>query len=1183
MHINKLCLSVGDEPLLKDVSFSVEPHTLVGIIGESGAGKSTLMRLLARRLDISTVHGSGTGWLPSNIWFIAQENVLYEYDTPRDCVAFVYDMRHPGAAATERDDAVEAALRRVYFPMQLADQCIGASDGGLSVGARRLLNVAMALAAQPDVILLDEPTTGLDPPTAHQVVRTLRELCDAALCTCAITIHQPNAATFAQFHDVLAMHKGRGFTPDRMTAAPGDTVSPAARLLQLAAEGRLQPSVIAADREPSNDTQGTAQQQARPLLEDEGTAELPRAPLPHLAFYTEVRMLTVRNAKRSWNNIFAFRFRIAMAFALAILLGVTFIQMAYDDARFLRDHMGFYLAANGITFVPIIVAAGFFPAEKPMFVHEFSQSMRVRLPTYMLARTMFEMGFALLLSPTVFIIGAMVGIPDGWGTFWTTLLFQTWVADALGFALSTVIGPAVAIAAAIPAIGFMSMMLGSAVLSPPTGGAGWIFDILKWTSFFKYGFTSLATEHLDYMSGSCTPGVDEGCAFPNAAAMRTFLKLEDTHAFHNTVGFQLMILALLGLALRVVATFTLWGMLAGSRVAYQATQKKKAPTAADTSSSDAQDDAANSTAPTTALAVAPDAESPSPKGAAEATSARVPFELCIDRIESSPRMSVTKPFTMASGELVAIVGPAQSGKSLLLHLLGGQVPIDADASGAAESAVHVPIRTKVAEGEGEMQRRALLEHRFAARIVYPHDDYPMGATTGDLLAYNIRIRHMRNGEAAPSSELIRAESEEVLAKLGLGHIPLDRLCTSMSGGQQRRLSVACQLVHRAPILILDEPTSGLDSEVAVAIMSAVKTHAQQWNVLVLCALQQPDVRVAELCSLVIVMASEAQRAAAGGKRPDSTADELGPCTTCFVGNLDQSRASADAHAYIDFCDDDAAASADGGAVDHDLTWSKDGWLSVMAPEAMDADVAHIAGVADGTAGIGRSISAALTSFTIVFRRMLAARVATPVLYAAELFLKFVFMPLLMAAIVPQVDDPTYSNRLGVLFGIVGSLSFTALVAPTVVASLEQAVRQRELRAGDYGPVTYAVSRWVVELPFDALGTTVGTALAYFIVGFELNYGVMWAAMFCAYQAAVPLGTAIGAIPQPLPVTAGLAAFVTVTFMLTAGVIVTPFQIQRTYILTVMEIFVPARHAVTLLFDAEMHGELPQTLSRQRLG
>ncbi len=174
---------------------------LVAVSGASGAGKSTLLAaLLGRcRLDggvVTVRSGAGAVRLdhvdPADWW----QHVAWVDQTPATVAGTVADNLRLGRGATLDDAALRNALDRVGLERMALDRPVGESGGGLSAGERRRVAVARALALRADVMLLDEPTAGLDDASEHLVLDAVREAArDGAVVVMAA--HRPAALAAA--------------------------------------------------------------------------------------------------------------------------------------------------------------------------------------------------------------------------------------------------------------------------------------------------------------------------------------------------------------------------------------------------------------------------------------------------------------------------------------------------------------------------------------------------------------------------------------------------------------------------------------------------------------------------------------------------------------------------------------------------------------------------------------------------------------------------------------------------------------------------------------------------------------------------------------------------------------------------------------------------------------------------
>jgi ABC-2 type transport system ATP-binding protein len=167
----------GEFAAIKDVSFEIHKGEVVAFLGPNGAGKSTTMKLLTGYLapsagrariaghDMSTDRLAGArrlGYLPEN-------GPLYPDMSPRSLLNFFAHAR--GLAPGYRRERIDAVIELCAL-----ESVIGKPIGKLSRGYRQRVGMAQVLLHEPDVLILDEPTAGLDPNQIHEVRETIRKL-----------------------------------------------------------------------------------------------------------------------------------------------------------------------------------------------------------------------------------------------------------------------------------------------------------------------------------------------------------------------------------------------------------------------------------------------------------------------------------------------------------------------------------------------------------------------------------------------------------------------------------------------------------------------------------------------------------------------------------------------------------------------------------------------------------------------------------------------------------------------------------------------------------------------------------------------------------------------------------------------------------------------------------------------
>jgi ABC-2 type transport system ATP-binding protein len=167
----------GEFAAILDLTFQVHQGEVVAFLGPNGAGKSTTMKLLTGYLapsagvarisghDMSTDRLAGSarlGYLPEN-------GPLYPDMTPRSLLNFFANAR--GLTKARKRDRMAAVIELCSL-----GSVIGKPIGKLSRGYRQRVGMAQVLLHEPDVLILDEPTAGLDPNQIHEVRETIRKL-----------------------------------------------------------------------------------------------------------------------------------------------------------------------------------------------------------------------------------------------------------------------------------------------------------------------------------------------------------------------------------------------------------------------------------------------------------------------------------------------------------------------------------------------------------------------------------------------------------------------------------------------------------------------------------------------------------------------------------------------------------------------------------------------------------------------------------------------------------------------------------------------------------------------------------------------------------------------------------------------------------------------------------------------
>lgn len=180
-EITQLSKSFGSNHTLKDISFQIAKGENLVVFGRSGSGKSVLIKCLVGLVEpdggtvvllgknVDGLDNEELNALRKKVSFLFQSAALYDSMTVKENLSF--PLRGLGSTPIEMEQLVKEALENVG----LAD-AIDKMPSELSGGMRKRVGLARALIMKPEIILYDEPTTGLDPITSKEISRLILEI-----------------------------------------------------------------------------------------------------------------------------------------------------------------------------------------------------------------------------------------------------------------------------------------------------------------------------------------------------------------------------------------------------------------------------------------------------------------------------------------------------------------------------------------------------------------------------------------------------------------------------------------------------------------------------------------------------------------------------------------------------------------------------------------------------------------------------------------------------------------------------------------------------------------------------------------------------------------------------------------------------------------------------------------------
>jgi phospholipid/cholesterol/gamma-HCH transport system ATP-binding protein len=196
IELRNVYFSAGSIEILKDISLTVKAGSAIMICGTSGAGKSTVLKLVLGLIkpdsgeifvdgeEISRYSEEDLMPVRQKLGMVFQESALFDSLTVRENVGYVLYER-----SGMSDEEIEARVLELLTLVEL-EEMIDKMPAELSGGQKRRVAIARAMAANPPIILYDEPTAGLDPVTSKTIIKQMMKLRDFRHVTSVLVSHK---------------------------------------------------------------------------------------------------------------------------------------------------------------------------------------------------------------------------------------------------------------------------------------------------------------------------------------------------------------------------------------------------------------------------------------------------------------------------------------------------------------------------------------------------------------------------------------------------------------------------------------------------------------------------------------------------------------------------------------------------------------------------------------------------------------------------------------------------------------------------------------------------------------------------------------------------------------------------------------------------------------------------------
>lgn len=522
---------------------------VLAIMGPSGAGKTTLMSAITGKLHGTEKNLEGCCFLNNAIFtdryravvsFVAQDDIVMAMDTPYEATYFACRVRL-GLGPRESEVLVNEVINRLHL-VECQDTVLGIPGlvKGVSGGERKRANVATALVANPCVIVLDEPTTGLDSVNALRVGQMLQDLAKKEKRTVIATVHSPSSELVETFDDLLLLSEGHvvyhGPREEATAyfASIGHQVPPRTNpceyfmeLLQLPKEElevlwrawELYLTTPAASTNPCLLKVSGPITERDPYLED----HLKKKGSSWIVQLVELTKRSYRMYPRHPSAVFV---RLVQTLFVGILMALFYFRITLDQNG-VKDRLGVLhmVLINGM-FSSAMYGAAAYPPERAVYLQEQSTDSYNAL-TYVLAKFIAETAFQVAF-PTAFalITYFTIGFYASFSAFmvhWFLLVQLALTAYAFGLAFATFFKSINTTYALLPVVFLPLIIVTGLYANTERLHPYWSWLIV--ISFPRHAYLGVVINEFSRLEKICDPP-DLHCRYPDGQSVIEFFNFD---------------------------------------------------------------------------------------------------------------------------------------------------------------------------------------------------------------------------------------------------------------------------------------------------------------------------------------------------------------------------------------------------------------------------------------------------------------------------------------------------------------------------------------------------------------------------------------------------------------------------------------------------------------------------------
>ncbi|KAE8317182.1 P-loop containing nucleoside triphosphate hydrolase protein [Aspergillus transmontanensis] len=836
--------------VLSDIQVDIPPAKLTVLLGGSGCGKTSLLNVLSGRTQNS--HLKSTGFITYNnnpnigtfqSGYLSQQDILPTTLTVREILQYAAELSLSCSDSQELDCSVDNVLSRLGLK-DCAENRIGDSrNKGCSGGEKRRVSIAIQLLKQTSVLFCDEPTTGLDATTAFQVIQTLKQLADAGM-TIIMSLHSPRSDAWRLFDNIILLsgghliYSGASNMVEEYFKNCGfelpPYVNPADFLLEITS--------IDPDSDMSRSESIARLDHLKLCWKNHTMSTTANYPTAHWAtcghtgskpkersYRRRCKALIQRNMKqymRDWKSLVGIWCAVA---CLAATNGWIFWQLD-GSLTGIRSREGSLWDATGLYgYLILIHEICRLVSEIHLFDHERRDGL-ISASTFLLGRRLSKLLIEDIPLPLLFtaIYYPMVGYRGSTPQICIFLLIMMLTHYlAVGVALFCV-----ATTRSFHGAGLM----GNLYFTLQTIASGYFIQIdqtpgyarwLRWITHTFYTFGALATNEFIGVRGP-EQGQLYDCPYSQTPT--------DPRCMQYTGKFVMNSLGIprdwVWRPISILCSMTCIVHLAAAVVLH--TRQPKPRFIKKRNTSDAH-------VTTVGIQVRP--------------TRTIPIHICLQdyaletltqQSSNSAKIRICGPIStdFQPGQLNVIMGASGCGKTSLLTSLAERIP----------SSNSSWTRTGLALYNGNKLPKD--QTRAIVSFVGQDDGNLMPAlTVGETLFFAARLTL----PSSMSDDEKRERVSEVMVKFGLdscaGRLVGSATRRGISGGERRRLSIACEVLTMPQVLVLDEPTSGLDSFMALTVLKTLQSLAAEGRTIVF-TIHQPTSSMWSLFSTCLLLSPD---------------------------------------------------------------------------------------------------------------------------------------------------------------------------------------------------------------------------------------------------------------------------------------------------------------------------------------